>query len=138
MTRTTLTLAATLMATSALAGVETRPFTFDSHGSEMNGTLYLPEGHDGSALPTVIVTGAWTSVEEQMPSVYAEEMVERGFAAFTFDYRTLGASDGFPRHQVKPRHHVEDVQSAIAMLRALQMANSLEACADAASCHDPI
>ena len=117
MTRTTLTLAATLMATSALAGVETRPFTFDSHGSEMNGTLYLPEGHDGSALPTVIVTGAWTSVQGQMPATYAAEMVARGFAAVTFDFRGWGASGDLPgavRYKEDPSAKIEDIRAAIA------------------------
>ena len=63
----------------------------------LSGTLYLPEGHDGSALPTVVVTRAWTSVEEQMPSVYARDMVERGFAAFTFDFRGWGKSGDLPK-----------------------------------------
>ncbi|MEM6483005.1 MAG: alpha/beta hydrolase, partial [Pseudomonadota bacterium] len=83
---TTLVLAATasLMATTAaLAQVETRSLSFANGGVTLSGTLFLPEGHDGSALPTVVVTGAWTSVQEQMPRVYAERMVERGFAAVT-------------------------------------------------------
>ena len=81
-----------LMASSAFADIETRTVTFQSSGSPISGTLYLPKDHDGSPLPAVVVTGAWTSVQEQMPASYARQMVERGFAAFTFDFRGWGKS----------------------------------------------
>ncbi|WP_246227761.1 hypothetical protein [Roseobacter ponti] len=74
------------MTSGAMFEAMSRTVTFENEGAELTGTLYLPEGHDGSALPAVVVTGAWTSVEEQMPAVYAREMVERGFAAVTFDF----------------------------------------------------
>ena len=60
---TTLTTAATLMATTALADIETRTVSFENEGTTLSGTLYLPENHDGGPLPTVVVTGAWTSVQ---------------------------------------------------------------------------
>ncbi len=69
-----LSTAATLLVTSALADVETRHFTFENNGAVLSGTLYLPEGHDGSALPAVLVTGSWTSVEEQMPALYDDKL----------------------------------------------------------------
>ncbi|MEL6210238.1 MAG: alpha/beta hydrolase, partial [Pseudomonadota bacterium] len=80
-TLSSLALASSLLGTTALAQVETHPFTLTQDGAEIAGTLYLPAGHDGGALPTVVVTGAWTTVEEQMPRLYATEMVARGFAA---------------------------------------------------------
>ncbi|MEM0977125.1 MAG: dienelactone hydrolase family protein [Pseudomonadota bacterium] len=123
MTRFTTTLAASLLAsTAALAQVETRTVTFENEGSTLSGTLYLPEGHDGSALPTVIVTGAWTTVEEQMPSVYAEEMVERGFAAFTFDFRGWGKSGNLPqnvRFMESPDAKISDIRAAIDFVATL-------------------
>ena len=33
-----------------------------------------------------------------MPAVYAEQMVERGFAAFTFDFRGWGKSGDLPQN----------------------------------------
>ncbi len=67
--------------------------SFENEGETLVGTLYLPAEHDGEErLPTVVVTGAWTSVEEQMPREYALEMAERGFAALTFDFRGWGKS----------------------------------------------
>ncbi len=123
MTLRSMTTAAMLMAsTSAIAQVETRTVTFENEGAVLSGTLYLPEAHDGSALPTVIVTGAWTSVEEQMPSVYANEMVERGFAAFTFDFRGWGKSGDLPNHVrfvESPAAKTSDIRAAFEFVGTL-------------------
>ncbi len=119
----TLTTAATLMAsTAALAQVETRTVTFENEGATLAGTLYLPEGHDGAPLPAVVVTGAWTSVEEQMPRVYAEQMVERGFAAFTFDFRGWGKSGDLPqdvRFVESPEAKTSDIRAAFEFVATL-------------------
>ncbi|SHG93090.1 alpha/beta hydrolase [Marivita hallyeonensis] len=119
----TLTTAAALLAsTSAIAQVETRTLTFENEGATLSGTLYLPEGHDGSALPTVVVTGAWTTVEEQMPATYAEEMVERGFAAFTFDFRGWGKSGDLPqnvRFVESPEAKTSDIRAAFDFVATL-------------------
>ncbi|MEM9107393.1 MAG: alpha/beta hydrolase, partial [Pseudomonadota bacterium] len=73
-------IAMTLMAGSSLAtDIQTRTVSFENEGSTLSGTLYLPADHkSGDKLPVVVVTGAWTSVQEQMPANYAREMVERG------------------------------------------------------------
>lgn len=121
-----LSTAATLLVTSALADVQTRHFTFENNGAVLSGTLYLPEGHNGTALPAVLVTGSWTSVEEQMPALYAEEMVERGFAAVTFDFRGWGKSGNLPaetpggmRFIESPAAKVSDIEAAFAAMAAL-------------------
>ena len=122
MTKITLTAAASLMATTALADVETRPISFENAGSTLAGTLYLPEGHDGTPLPTVVVTGAWTSVEEQMPREYAVQMAARGFAAVTFDFRGWGKS-GDLENQVRfkedPAAKTSDIRAAFAHVATL-------------------
>ncbi|SPJ26601.1 alpha/beta hydrolase [Falsiruegeria mediterranea] len=123
MTKLALTTAAALMAsTAAFAQVETRSVTFENEGATLSGTLYWPEAHDGSALPTVVVTGAWTSVEEQMPSVYAREMVQRGFAAFTFDFRGWGKSGDLPnnvRFIESPAAKTSDIRAAFEFVSTL-------------------
>jgi pimeloyl-ACP methyl ester carboxylesterase len=48
---------------------------------------------------------------------FVEAFTSAGFAAFTFDYATFGASDGLPRHQVHPRKQITDFQAAITMLK---------------------
>ena len=108
-----------LSSTAALAQVETQTVTFQNEGATLMGTLYLPEGHDGSPLPTVVVTGAWTTVEEQMPSTYAHAMVERGFAAFTFDFRGWGKSGDLAenvRFVESPEAKTSDIRAAFEFL----------------------
>ena len=118
----TLSASAILMATTALADIDTRAVTFTNDGATLHGTLYLPEGHDGTPLPTVVVTGAWTSVQEQMPSNYAREMVERGFAAFTFDFRGWGQSGDLPqnvRFVESPEAKISDIEAAFEFVATL-------------------
>ncbi|GIT93187.1 hypothetical protein JANAI62_36690 [Jannaschia pagri] len=115
----TLSATASLLATSALADVETRAFSFENEGATLSGTLYLPEGHDGTALPTVVVTGAWTTVEEQMPATYAQQMVQRGFAAVSFDFRGWGKSGDLPqnvRFVESPTAKTSDIEAAFGMI----------------------
>ncbi|MDX8349969.1 alpha/beta hydrolase [Cognatiyoonia sp. IB215446] len=135
-----ITTAAMLMAsTAAIAQVETRTLTFENEGAMLSGTLYLPEGHDGSALPTIVVTGAWTTVEEQMPRLYAEQMVERGFAAFTFDFRGWGKSGDLPqnvRFVESPEAKTSDIRAAFNFVATLPevdatQVNGLGICASA-------
>jgi alpha-beta hydrolase superfamily lysophospholipase len=47
-----------------------------------------------------------------------------GFAVFTFDYATFGASQGLPRHQVHPQSHVRDLKAAIRYVKTLNSIDS--------------
>jgi hypothetical protein len=117
-----LSAAAALLATTAMAEVQTRTLTFENEGATLSGTLYLPADHDGGKLPVVVVTGAWTTVEEQMPAIYAEEMVERGFAAFTFDFRGWGKSGDLPqnvRFKEDPEAKISDLKKAFEVVATL-------------------
>ena len=69
--------------------------TFESQNETLVGTLFLPNTYqDGDRLPGVVVTGAWTTVKEQMPSTYATQLAHRGYAALVFDFRGWGESQG--------------------------------------------
>lgn len=117
-----MTATALLMGSTAMADVQTRTLTFENEGVTLSGTLYLPDDYDGARMPTVIVTGSWTSVEEQMPALYAEEMVERGFAAFTFDFRGWGKSGDLPqnvRFVESPAAKTSDIRAAISFVATL-------------------
>ncbi|MEM8570558.1 MAG: alpha/beta hydrolase [Pseudomonadota bacterium] len=112
----TLTTAATMLATSALADISARSISIESAGEILSGTIYLPEGYNGEPTDAVIVTGAWTSVEEQMPATYAREMAERGFLAVTFDFRGWGKSGdlaGGQRFIEDPAAKTADIQAVI-------------------------
>ena len=115
-------LAASLAASQALADITVRTETFENEGSTLSGTLYLPAAASGKPLPAVVVTGAWTSVQEQMPRVYAREMANRGFAAFTFDFRGWGKSGdvaGQARYTEDPSAKISDIRAAIQFVSTL-------------------
>jgi uncharacterized protein len=135
-------LAATLMSTSAFAGqqFQTKSFTFENEGATISGTLYLPDEYKaGDKLPTVLVTGAWTSVQDQMPKGYAIELAERGMAAVTFDFRGWGKSGDLPqnvRFEENPAAKISDIKAAfkhVATLPEVDAANlkGLGICASA-------
>ena len=107
-----------LLATTLEAQVKTN-VTFDSNGSTLAGHLYLPaDSEAGDRLPAVVVTGAWTTVKEQMPAMYAAELAARGFAALTFDFRGWGESpDGTPFLE-SPERKTADIAAAFAFLRS--------------------
>lgn len=135
-----LTTAAGLLAsTAAIAQVETRTVTFENEGATLSGTLYLPEIRGDQPLPTVVVTGAWTSVQEQMPANYAREMAERGFVAFTFDFRGWGKSGDLPdnmRFKEDPAAKTSGIKAAFEFVATLpevdvEHINGLGICASA-------
>jgi hypothetical protein len=90
---------------------------FESHGQRLVGDLYLPNRpKPGKRLPAIVVTGAWTTVKEQMPGRYAAELADRGYAALAFDFRGWGQSEGSPRQEEKPERKTEDIMAAAAYL----------------------
>ena len=100
-----------LQNTPEQAGVISEPVSFDSNGVTLKGTLYKPEGTKGD-LPGVIVTGAWTTVKEQMSGTYARELAAHGFAALAFDFTGWGESGGTPRYVEDPAVKTADIKAA--------------------------
>ena len=107
-------------AAASAGDFQTRTVSFENQGATLSGTLYLPSGYSrGDKLPTVVVTGAWTSVQQQMPAEYAKQMARHGFAAFTFDFRGWGQSGDQPgnvRFKESPAAKVSDIKAAIAYI----------------------
>ncbi len=104
--------------TSPKPGITERAVSFDSNGVTLRGVLYTPEDATG-ALPGAVVTGAWTTVKEQMPGTYARELAARGFAALTFDFTGWGESDGAPRYVEDPAVKTADIKAAVEFLAGL-------------------
>lgn len=91
--------------------------SFESAGNQLVGQLYLPAGIEKP--PVVVVTGAWTTVKEQMPSVYAKQLVENGYAAFIFDFAGWGMSEGKNRFVEDPIAKTYDIEAAVDFLSTL-------------------
>lgn len=93
---------------------------FRSEAEILVGNLYLPATYKaGDQLPTIVVTGAWTTVKEQMPAVYAQRLADRGFATFAFDFRYWGESGGSPRQYESPAAKVQDIKNALTFVKSL-------------------
>jgi fermentation-respiration switch protein FrsA (DUF1100 family) len=92
--------------------------SFDVGGARVTGVLHLPPGTKTAnrRLPALLVTGSWTTVKEQMASLYAGRAASAGFAALTFDFRGFGESEGEPRGHESPVRKVEDIRGALNFL----------------------
>lgn len=99
-------------------GVVSRAVSFDSNGATLVGRLYLPEDASGP-LPAAVVTGAWTTVKEQMSGTYARELAARGYAALAFDFTGWGESEGAPRYVEDPAVKTADIHAAADFLAGL-------------------
>ncbi|MGK7950601.1 MAG: alpha/beta hydrolase [Xenococcaceae cyanobacterium] len=86
---------------------------FESNNQNLVSDLYLPDDYqEGDKLPGVVVTGAWTTVKEQMPATYAEELADRGYAVLAFDFRNWGESEGKERQLENPTNKTQDIIAA--------------------------
>ncbi|UVE50381.1 alpha/beta fold hydrolase [Haloferax larsenii] len=89
--------------------------SFESEGTTCAGWLYRPDDVDS---PSVVVMAGELAAERRFGlRRYAERLAEAGYAAFLFDYRNTGDSDGEPRNLVDPERQVADWHAAIAGLR---------------------
>ena len=99
--------------------------TFESNNQTLVGDLYLPDEYqEGNQLPGVVVTGAWTTVKEQMPATYAEEMADRGYAVLAFDFRNWGESGGNERQLEDPTNKTQDIIAAASYLSTREEVDS--------------
>ncbi|EMA58237.1 alpha/beta hydrolase [Halorubrum lipolyticum] len=93
----------------------TRELAFDAGGDTCRGTLYLPGG-DGEDPPVVVMApGLGAERSFGYPAV-AERFADAGYAAFLFDYRGFGASDG-DSQLVDPDGQRADYAAAIDRVR---------------------
>ncbi len=98
---------------SKAEAAQVKSVTFENNNQTLVGNLYLPDDYQaGTKLPGVVVTGAWTTVKEQMPATYAEEMADRGYAVLTFDFRNWGKSGGDERQLENPANKTQDIIAA--------------------------
>ncbi len=79
--------------------------------------VYLPKGVKQP--PVVVITGAWTTVKEQMPAVYAKALAEKGYASVTFDFRGWGQSANGVRYLEDPSRKAQDINAVVNALAEL-------------------
>ncbi|WP_317249430.1 alpha/beta hydrolase [Aquimarina acroporae] len=93
---------------------------FKSGGLNLVGNLYYPPNfEEGNAYPTIVCSGSWTTVKEQMAGLYAKQFAKNGFIMLSFDFRNYGESEGVPRSWENPEMKIEDIHNAVAYLKML-------------------
>jgi dienelactone hydrolase len=90
---------------------------FFSDGTRCGAWLYLPEGVKDP--PVVVMAHGFAAEKTFGLDAFAKRFADRGIAAFVFDYRNFGSSDGSPRNLVSSRRHVADWRTAIAHVRRM-------------------
>lgn len=98
---------------------------FHSHGVRLAGRFIRNTNDFSSRQPTVIVTGSWLTVKEQMPLVYARRLVDAGITAFIFDFAGFGESDGGPRQCEMPARKIVDITSAADFVRTMSFVGNV-------------
>lgn len=105
-----------LQNTPTPASVVTEKVAFASGGYRLQGMIYRPERAARQRLPGVVVTGAWTSIKEQMAGTYARELALRGVTALAFDFTGWGESEGDTRYVEDPEVKTADIVAAAEFL----------------------
>jgi uncharacterized protein len=93
--------------------------TFTSDGLKISGVLHLPQGST-SAKPVaafLVLHGFVGSKDESHAEIQAKMLEEMGYAAFRFDFRCCGESEG-PRGQVRCFDQVADTKNALTFLQS--------------------
>ena len=78
------------------------------YGIALAGDLYAAKNMDKSK--------KYGGVKEQGPSVYANELANRGFVVLTFDPCYMGESGGEPRHVSSPDMFSENISAGVDFL----------------------
>jgi uncharacterized protein len=95
---------------------------FVSHGLRCAGWLYLPTS---VVRPPVVLMAHGFGAERTFGlEPFAERFAETGLAAFLFDYRCFGDSEGEPRNWISPRRHLQDWEAALGHVKGLAAIDS--------------
>ncbi|MEM9809510.1 MAG: dienelactone hydrolase family protein [Cyanobacteria bacterium P01_D01_bin.56] len=95
------------------------PVIFPSGNTPLVGYFIRNTDDVTTKQPTVIVTGSWLTVKEQMPKTYAEKLAELGYAAFIFDFSGFGQSSGEPKQAEIPARKIKDIIAAVNFLSTI-------------------
>jgi len=99
--------------------MEREDSNFTCDGTKCAGWLYRPDEEDDET-PVVIMAHGFGGERTFRLPAYAERFAERGIAAYVFDYRGFGDSEGEPRQLISPKRHVQDWLAAVEHVDSLE------------------
>lgn len=87
---------------------------FDSGGTSCVGRFFPAAAgrNDGDGAPVVVLGHGFGGTVDSGLIPFAERLSAAGFAAFAFDYRYFGASDGQPRQRFSIKEQLADFRAA--------------------------
>ncbi|MFD1416375.1 alpha/beta hydrolase [Oceanobacillus jeddahense] len=86
---------------------------FYSDGFKLKGSYYYPvEFDETKKYPTLIINSGYQGFNEFYPKLFAENLTQKGFLCFGFDYRGFADSEG-EKGRVLLEEQVRDIQHAI-------------------------
>jgi alpha-beta hydrolase superfamily lysophospholipase len=100
-----------------MVGVPSHMLEFSSNGQVCRGVLHLPDG-DGECPAVILCTGFSGTQDTPAIQAAAATFAAAGFAAFTFDYRRFGVSDGTPRQVIDLADQRADIDAAATFVAA--------------------
>jgi len=93
-----------------------KELTFYSAGLKLAGTLYLPDNLPvGDQCPAVLCCHGLRADRKIILPEFAREFTKHGYAAFVFDYRGFGESEG-PKARLIARERDDDILNATTFL----------------------
>ncbi len=89
---------------------------FFSDGLKLKGSYYFPESYnDKKRYPAIIINSGYQGFNEFYPKLFAENLTQKGFLCFGFDYRGFADSEG-EKGRVLLEEQVRDIQHAISYI----------------------
>lgn len=99
-----------------MANFEVKNVSFKSNGFNCSGRIYLP-ANKGESLACVVFANGFSATMDWILPDFARRFAEAGFAAFIFDYRHLGESEGEPRQVINLKNQRTDLRNALTWVR---------------------
>lgn len=94
--------------------------TYQSQGVKLKGHLHLPKNFDPKQkYPTVIFSGPFNQVKEQMGDLYGKKFSDKGYVYLSFDHLGFGESEGSVRNNEHSHIKMESIRDSISYLRTL-------------------
>ena len=92
---------------------------------KLSGVLFLPDNFNvKSSYPTVVFTGPFNQVKEQMGTFYGKKLAKQGYVFLAFDHQGYGESEGYIRNYEYFPAKLEGIQDAISFLNTLSFVDS--------------